>query len=337
MRMIPATLALCLGLCLIPARAEDGPELAPTRVLDTVVVSGKQPGPGLWRVSKDGHELWLLGTLSPLPRRMEWSTEEVEAAIAKSQLILMPPSVGIRAKAAFGGLFLLPAMLRARNNPDKETLQELLPEADYQRWLKLKQRHLGRDRGVEKRRPIVAAAELYAEALEDSDLSEKNIAARVVERAAKRHDLEMVHPSVEMVIEDPKATLKELSGSAFDDLECFRRSLDQVESDLETMKLRANAWALGEIGILRSRPLNNASQSCMDALLQNRVAKKLGMDDLPAKVEAAWLDAAEGALATHPRSFGLLRMDHLLRSDGLLAKLEARGYVVQAPAESRTD
>lgn len=35
--------------------------------LDEVLVTGEQPGPGLWRVSANGNELWILGTLDPLP------------------------------------------------------------------------------------------------------------------------------------------------------------------------------------------------------------------------------------------------------------------------------
>lgn len=331
--------ALCLGLGFAPAQAQaqepqDG-ELAPTRVLDTVMVSGRQPGPGLWRVSRDGHELWLLGTLTPLPRRMVWSSEQVEAAIARSQRLLMPPRAEVRADAALGGLFLLPSLLKARNNPGRQLLKDQVPAADYARWLALKRTYLGRDRGVEKRRPILAAAELYEAALRASDLSVDNVAAKAARRAARRHNVKIVQPSVKLLISDPKAALKEFSGSALDDLDCFRRSLDRIEFDLETIKLRANAWALGEIGILRSLPLTDAAQSCTTALLQHRVAQGLGLDDLPARVESAWLDAAQAALAEHPRSFALLPIDQLLRADGLLARLAARGYAVQPPAESR--
>ena len=42
----------------------------PIRDEAPVVVSGEQPGPGLWRVEKDGHVMWVLGTQSPLPEHM---------------------------------------------------------------------------------------------------------------------------------------------------------------------------------------------------------------------------------------------------------------------------
>ena len=28
----------------------------------TVIVEGRRPGPGVWKVSKDGHVLWVFGT-----------------------------------------------------------------------------------------------------------------------------------------------------------------------------------------------------------------------------------------------------------------------------------
>lgn len=43
------------------------PEAAPA----TVVVEGRRPGPGVWKVSKDGHVMWVFGTYSPLPQKME--------------------------------------------------------------------------------------------------------------------------------------------------------------------------------------------------------------------------------------------------------------------------
>src|SRR5690606_39347135 len=88
--------------------------------MDTVVVSGVLPGPRMWRVSKDGHDLYILGTLSPLPKRMEWMSREVEDTIARSQSVIAPPSVAVHSDVGFfRGLTLVPALLRARNNPGK--------------------------------------------------------------------------------------------------------------------------------------------------------------------------------------------------------------------------
>lgn len=315
-----------------PAPATGGEVL---QVLDTVVVSGIQPGPGLWRVEKDGRAMWVLGTLAPLPKRMEWNSAEVEAKVAASGVVLMPPTVSVDAKGAmFGGLFLVPSMLKARNNPGKQRLADVLPAADYARWKQLKARYLPRDGAVEKRRPFLAAMELREEAFDRQDLSWRNIAGRVVSRAADKADVPIERPSVSLVVENPKAAIKEFASNPVDDLQCFRRTLDQVENDLGTLATRANAWAQGEIAMLRDLTYTDNAQACTDALLGTGVARSSGFTDLPARVQAAWMAAAEKALATHAESFAVLPMARVVGASGYLVALEKRGYTVLAPGQA---
>src|SRR5215469_7929184 len=61
------------------------PSTAAVTNLEGVTVSGVQPGPGLWKVSKGDQVMWVLGTLSPLPEHIQWKTDEVEQTIAESQ------------------------------------------------------------------------------------------------------------------------------------------------------------------------------------------------------------------------------------------------------------
>src|ERR1700723_964152 len=95
------TLALSCSLLLLagayaatpPASAPSPSTTAPnssdgSSILGEVDVVGEQPGPGLWKVSKGDHVLWLLGTLDHLPRRMTWRSSEVEAALSQSQELL---------------------------------------------------------------------------------------------------------------------------------------------------------------------------------------------------------------------------------------------------------
>ena len=316
------------------AEAEADAEANVLQVLDTVVVSGVQPGPGLWRVSRDGREMWVLGTLAPLPKRMEWNSADVESRVASSGVVLLAPTVSVTAKgAAFGGIFLLPSLMKARNNPDKERLADVLPPPDYARWKTLKARYLPRDGGVEKRRPILAAMELRQEAFDRHDLSWRDITGRVVSRAAKKADVPVEKPSITLEIEDPKAALKEFAASPVDDLECFRLTLDQVENDLGTLATRANAWAQGEIGMLRDLSYSDNAQACTDALLGSGIGKRRGFSELPARVKAAWLEAAEKALASHEQSFAVLPMARVVGPSGYLAELVQRGYIVQSPDE----
>ena len=76
-----ATLLSCFGA--FPALAQDAASAEPIRDVAPVVVSGVLPGPGLWKVSKDDHVMWVLGTQAPLPRRMQWRSAQVEEVLAR--------------------------------------------------------------------------------------------------------------------------------------------------------------------------------------------------------------------------------------------------------------
>jgi hypothetical protein len=323
-----------LALLLLPALAlAQTPEATPVTTMRTLVVTGQQPGPGLWKVSKDGHVMWVFGTLSPLPKRMEWTSTAVEEAIAQWTEVIKTPTVNVTVKgAALGGIFLIPSLLKARNNPGKETLRDVLPPAVYARWAVLKKKYLGRDNGVEKRRPLMAAQKLDEEAMDDSGLTYSTKVMKVVERAAKKHKVTVTQPQIAMQIEDAKELVKEFSKTSLDDIECFDKTLQRLEQDIETTRLRANAWSLGEIEILRTLPFTDNRRACADAVLETTIARRAGFTDIEGRMETLWLDAAEAAVAKNERSFAVLPMSLVLKEDGWLAKLAARGYTVEAPA-----
>ena len=83
----------CIAMCLLlsaPAWAQM--EAAPPMVDNpsTVLVVGQRPGPGMWKISKGDHVLWVFATYSPLPVKMQWRSQQVEAIISQSQLYLVP-------------------------------------------------------------------------------------------------------------------------------------------------------------------------------------------------------------------------------------------------------
>ncbi|CAJ24453.1 GumN protein (fragment) [Xanthomonas euvesicatoria pv. vesicatoria str. 85-10] len=132
-----------MGLMLVSLLATAGeavpPKLAtpaPAVVdLEAMVVRGVQPGPGLWKVSKGDHVLWILGTLSPLPKRLQWQSTEVETIIGQSQQVLAAPTVQVDADMGFfGKLTLLPSAMKAMKNEDGRELRDILPADLYARW-----------------------------------------------------------------------------------------------------------------------------------------------------------------------------------------------------------
>lgn len=300
--------------------------------LETMVVSGVVPGPGLWQVRRGEHVLWILGTLGPLPRRMEWASADVERVAAESQALLEAPSVGLEKDIGFfRGLTLLPTALKARRDPQGRKLEDVVGPEDHARWLALKARYIGGNDGIEQWRPVFAALELYEKAVEKSGMRFTSGITRTVERAAKKGGAAIVPVKVTFQVDNPRAALKEFAREPLDDLGCFRKTLDRIEGDLGNMAARANAWAVGDLDTLRALPYENQFVACNAAFTGAALARRYGMHDLQQRIEQAWLAAAEDALARNRSTIALLPIQQLLRSDGYLAKLAARGYEVVPP------
>jgi len=133
------------------------------------------------------------------------------------------------------------------------------------------------------------------------------------------------------VVKDPKAALKEFNASTLDDTACFAGTMARIETDLGNMRARANAWAIGDTAALRALPFHNQYVECVNAVTETGLARRLGIDDLLARADKAWVDAAEDALAKNAVSFAILPIAQLVSGDGYAAKLRAQGYVVEAP------
>lgn len=315
--------------------AQDGAAapLPPIRDEAAVVVTGTLPGPGMWKVSRDGHVMHVLGTVSPLPERMEWISRDLEQVLAQAGEVVLSPSYTLDTDAGFfGKLALLPSLIGVRKNPGDARLREVVPAESYARWLALKQRYLGRDGGVEKMRPIFAANELYRAAIRDSGLSSRSVVWPVVDAAIKERGIKRTNPQVKGTLRNPKAALKEFRAESLGDLACFDKMLLNLETDVGRMVERANAWAVGDVDALRALPLGDQYQACQDALMQAAVARKNGLGNVEAEVRQAWLTAAEAAIANNAVSFAVLPMSELLKPDGYLTALQAKGYAVEAPS-----
>jgi TraB/PrgY/gumN family len=323
-------IARVVGLLLAVLAAAPAFAQPAASIIAPVVVSGLQPGPRLWKISRDGHVMWVLGTQSPLSKGLEWAPGETAARLREARILLRPPRVKIDADIGFfSGLALLPSAMAARKNPDGKTLAQVLPPALYARWLPLKQRYLGKDRGVEKFRPVFAAGELWAAAIHHAGLTQQDLVWREVSDIVKQTKPDVRSPTVTVKLEDPRKMLKQFRGAALDDTACFERTLTRLESDLGAMRQRANAWAVGDIAALRALPYVDSAQACQDAFFSASVVRERGMGDLDSRAEAAWLVEAEKALREAAVSFATLPIREMLDADGYLAKLRSRGYVVE--------
>lgn len=320
----------------VPAAASSAPtsSSANAPLLQAVSVTGVQPGPGLWKVSKGDHVMWVLGVMRPLPRGMQWRSSDVEQQLAHSQELLELPQAEITANVGFfGKLMLLPSAYSARKNPDGASLQQILPQDMYSRWEVLKQQYFGNDSSVEYWRPIFVALKLYKKALDKAGLTNANDVGKTVQGMADAHGVKRVPLKYKLVIEHPRDALQSIKQTNLHDVSCFNQTLNLVQNDIGALTQRANAWSTGDVQALQHYAQDDRYESCVDAVVNAGFAQQLGLSDLPRHVEDMWLKAAQDALASNTQTFAVLEMDDVLAPDGYLAKLKARGYEVQAPDE----
>jgi hypothetical protein len=249
-----------------------------------------------------------------------------------SDQVLGPPGLTIDADiGVFKGLMLLPSALKASKNPDGKTLKEVLPADVYARWTALKPRYFGRDKGIEKKRPLVVANELYAEANRKAGLGQKPVVTPVIEGVLKRRKMKITPTTLKITISDPKAAIKDFTREGVNDVECFRSALDRVENDIPVMVDRANAWSVGDLDALRALPSERQAGACIAALTSGEFAKKRGMSDVEGQVRAHWLKMAVEAIQKNRITFATLPIAELLKPNGYLSYLQAKGYTVEAP------
>ena len=60
------------------------------------MVVGKRLGPPLWKVSSKSCVLWIFGTLTPLPKSLEWDSSSVEWLISQSEEFIDPPASALK-------------------------------------------------------------------------------------------------------------------------------------------------------------------------------------------------------------------------------------------------
>ena len=323
-----------LGLLAMPAFAQsvDQPaDIAADAIPATVVVEGRRPGPGVWKVSKGDHVMWVFGLYSPLPQKMEWDAARVERLVARSQEVLLPPGASIE-MSWLRELTLLPSMIGMEKNPDGAKLQDVVPADVYAHWQILKGKYIGKDDGIERDRPIFAADKLLHAGLKKNGLAPNNDVRGEIGKIAGQNKVKLTPTMLAIELDDPRRTLKEFKKTQMADLGCFTKTLERLDGDIEAMRVRANAWANGNIAEIARLDFAGRDEACGDALLNSNLAKTTpALQNVRERIRANWMKTAETSLGNNTSTFALLMMKDLVGPTSYLADLQAKGYTVESP------
>jgi len=311
---------------LATAQAPSEPLLQPESGPQEVVVVGQHEGPRMWRVTKGDHVLWILGTISPLPRRMTWQSDSVETVLEQTQEVVPAwPSIGVGANP-FTALRLYFTWRKIQKSPDHSRLQDQVPAPLYARFAALRARFAPHDRKLEELRPMLAGGRLLDDAFSASGLTMHNEVQQTVLKLASRKGVKVRQSRIK--VDDPVDVMKDLGATPkSSEIACLAAIVTRLETDLGPMQARARAWALGDVDTLRKLPHTTDDRvECLAA-----VSSSERIRTLVARAQDDWLIEVENALARNRSTLAVQSMDRLLGEHGSLATLRAKGYTVEGP------
>lgn len=283
--------------------------------VEEVLVVGEHPGPSMWKVTHGENSLWILGTHSPLPQRLVWRSQDVEFAVSEAQQVL--------------GHYSASFTMRGGNPLDVKgkSLRRLLSRRAYAQWQTLKRKYIGENDEIETALPVTAALVLRSSGYARNGLANAETVLADLYRTAKAYHVPVTndHQVTKVIAGLPSGKDAERRGVAF-----LEATMQNLETDLKAARTRANAWAVGDIAALRAQALADTTT----AQLYANSWPYLDNADLVAltvETDTKWLNAADRALRTNRTTVATLPIFMLLRPDGLLAALRARGFEVIEP------
>jgi uncharacterized protein YbaP (TraB family) len=292
----------------------------PPAVLDELVVTGERTGPGMWHVHRGAAEVWILGSMSPLPKGITWRATQVEKVLGGTSQVLVQKPFEIGIARILWLLITERSVLMVRGG---KRLKDVLPADLHARFAALRAKYGEGPDKWERFRPLVAAAFLQQAAFHQVGLSTRLDLGAAVRTLAKKHHVRVEEIKIAGVgdVMDALKTLPPETESA-----CFAASLVTIEQDLPRLLERARAWASGNIERIEKLREPAEVDACRVALDAG-----VGAAELIARIRRTWASTIEKYLQNAGVTLVVLNMDLLLEPGGVLDELRAQGYDVDAP------
>ncbi len=312
---IIAASLLTVGLLSSASRADQ-----PSQVLDELVVTGERTGPGMWHVHRGSAQLWILGSMSPLPKGITWRSTQVERVLEGTDQVLVqkPFEIGIARI-----LWLLLTERSALLVRGGKRLKDVLPADLHARFAVQRAKYTDDPDKWERFRPLIAAAFLQQAAFHRVGLSTRLDLGAAVRALAKKHRVRVEEIKIAGVgdVMDALKTLPPATENI-----CVAASLATIEGDLPRLSDRAEAWASGNLERIEKLREPAEVDACRAALDTG-----VGAADLIARMRRTWLGTMEKYLQGGGVTLAVVNMDMLLEPGGLLDEIRAKGYEVDAP------
>lgn len=279
--------------------------------VDEIIVIARRSGAPMWIIEQGGHTLILVGSLQGMPRDLQWSPDDLEAAAARSDRILFPP------EGRASPMDLLRVMWRIRTigwlPRDTTTADYLSPEVQARLETAMADQ---RNDDWRTQSLLMLGIDLMQEKA-GYDRGGRD-AVDVVRRASRRarvpgQPVGIVRGDelVESLISSPPET----------HAPCLEASLAAAEAGERAFRDRADAWRRFNVAAVVASPLDRALFQCWP----------WGDPEIGPQLKTAWLAAIETALGQDGVTLAVAPTRLLAEPGGVLDDLDARGFNIEGP------
>lgn len=288
---------------------------------EEIIVIGQRPGPQLWKVESKTGVLWILGTLSPLPESLEWDSSSVKWIISQADEFLGPPGIYASVSSPIAGISAYRKYQKLRKNPNGGKLNSLLEPDLLTKLMAAIDQFKASKRKTLRLRPSFAAEQLHQDGFKTVGLTDDKKITKALRKIAKRSKVKVTDARVKIDIEKGLSVLADTTMDA--EIECLNQTLNALNTDLDASLERALAWVNGDTQLLTALDYPDLQKSCFNNLYTASVATQAREQSM-----RQWLKNASEALEKNEVTFAYLAVSHLVRPDGLLAKLASLGYKI---------
>ena len=315
-----AALIFIAGLAGNTGAAESAGQSAVPQALDEVVVTAERAGPGMWHVHRGDAHVWILGSISPLPRDITWRSRQVESVLERTSQVLVQKPIEISVPRI---LWMLIADRKVLMVGGGKRLNDVLPPELHARFAAQRSKVTEDANKWERYRPIIAAAFLQQAAFHLANLSMRLDLGAALRELAKKHGVRVEEVKVAGA-SDMLEALKTMPAAT--ERTCVEASLTTLETGLPRLVDRAQAWANGNVERIENTPELKEVDACRNALDAGK-----GASDVIGRIRETWLENIEKYLRSAGTTIAVVNLDLMLERGGLLDQLRAKGYEIDAP------
>jgi len=315
--LVFACAAALLGLGAGPPASPPGAPVQDWTNIEVVVVTPDHPGPAMWHIVKGQAEVWIIPTVSPVPRDMTWDSTEIQSLLKGAKGVILPPRASL---GLFEGMwFWITGGLDVLKQPDGVKLESTLPAPLKTRFVAAYTRFGQSSDRYEDWLGGVAALRLEGDYYKFANFA-PNAPERTIRSLASRAGVNTHVPATYAAMDVIKDVPK-MSAAAH--LNCLNWALEDIDVFSAHAVAAAQAWAKGDVAGMKAHYSETRLDDCLS---QNGAYLRLR--------ETANKDMTNAILTVLNRpgvTLAVMPMGFFLRKGGVLERLEAAGVTVTGP------